>query len=253
MGVHVSSWFITSPSKPQARLRLFAVPHAGRGASLFFPWRTLVPDWMELVAIQLPGREGRLSEPAMPRLDSIVAALTSEIWPRLDMPYALFGHSMGALVCFELARALRRAGAPAPVALALSGRRAPTVPSPDPPLHLLSDSAFIDAMRMRYGGIPQVVLEQPDLLQLLLPTLRRDIEAIETHEYRPEPPFPSPFLLYAGQEDRQAPVDAVAAWGALSTRPSPVRVFPGGHFFVQDERAALAQVLCDDVKRLSAA
>lgn len=242
----MSSWFIIAPVRaPRAaqRLRLFAFPYAGRGASLFFPWRAALPDRIELAAVQLPGREGRINEPAITRLDALVAAMLPEIIPLLDRPYAFFGHSMGALLCYELTRALRRQGAPAPIALALSGRRAPTVPNPDPPLHVLTDAAFVETMRSRYDGIPQIVLEQPDLMRLLLPTLRRDIEAIETHVFRPEPPLNLPFLLYGGADDRQAPSDSLAAWRALTTGEAPMRQFPGGHFYLQTQQAALLQDL----------
>lgn len=247
----MSSWFTTAPIRvPHAarRLRLFAFPHAGRGASLFFPWRAVLPEWIELVAVQLPGRESRIAEPAMARLHAVIAALLPEITPWLDRPFAFFGHSMGALLSYELARALRRERAPEPVALALSGRRAPTVANPDPPLHVLTDAAFVETMRRRYDGIPQIVLEQPDLMRLLLPTLRRDIEAIETHIHHPEPPLSVPFLLYGGEDDRQAPRDSLVAWRALTTGEAPLRQFPGGHFYLQAQQAVLLQ---DLTQRLS--
>lgn len=242
----MSRWFVAAPIRapvPPRRLRLFAFAHAGRGASLFVPWRAVLPAWIEMVAVQLPGREGRINEPAFTRLDDAVAALLPEILPLLDQTYAFFGHSMGALLGYELARALRRRGAPAPIALALSGRRAPTVPNPDPPLHGLSDADFVETMRTRYDGIPQIVLEQPDLMRLLLPTLRRDIEAIETHAWRPEPPLAMPFLLYGGVDDCQAPHESLAAWRPLTTAEAPLQQFPGGHFYLQAQQAALLQDL----------
>src|SRR5262245_3757998 len=106
----MSRSFVFAPMRaphPAQRLRLFAFPCAGRGASLFFPWRAALPAWIELVSVQLPGREGRIGEPAFQRLNAAVAALLLEIVPLLEGPYAFFGHSMGALLCFELARALR--------------------------------------------------------------------------------------------------------------------------------------------------
>jgi medium-chain acyl-[acyl-carrier-protein] hydrolase len=246
----VSSWFITAPARaphPVRRLRLFAFAYAGRGASLFFPWRAAVPDWIELVAVQLPGREGRMAEPAVGRLEDLVASLLPEIMPLLDRPYAFFGHSMGALLSYELARALRRGAAPAPLALALSGRRAPTTPNPDPPLHGLTDTAFVETMQSRYDGIPQIVLEQPDLMRLLLPTLRRDIEAIETHAWRPDPPLAAPFLLYGGEDDREAPRDSLAAWRPLTTGETRLRQFPGGHFYLMAQQAALLRDLTEQL------
>lgn len=250
----MSPWFVFTPIRAphsSKRLRLFAFPYAGRGASLFFPWRAALPDWIELVAVQLPGREGRISDPAFARLDMIVAALLPAIMPLLDRPYAFFGHSMGALLSYELARALRRQRASAPVALALSGRRAPTMPDPHPPLHVLTDAAFIDTICNRYDGIPQIVRDEPELMRLLLPTLRCDVEAVETYEARPESPLNMPFLLYGGTDDHHAPHDSLAAWRALTTGEAPLRQFPGGHFYLQAEQAALLNDLTGRLADLS--
>ncbi len=248
----MSRWFVTAPSAPRTaqRLRLFAFPHAGRGASLFFPWRTALPDWIELLAVQLPGREGRINEPAFTRLDVTVAAMLPEIMPLLDRPYAFFGHSMGALLSYELSRALRSHRAPLPLALAISGRRSPTIPNSDPPMRVLSDAAFIDTIRDSYASIPKIILDQPDVLRLLLPTLRRDIEAIETHKSRAEAPLDTPFLLYGGLEDHQVPYQSLAAWRTLTSREAPLRQFPGGHFYFQLQQAAL---LSDLTSRLGMA
>jgi medium-chain acyl-[acyl-carrier-protein] hydrolase len=244
----VSAWFIAPSPRPEAALRVFAVPHAGRGASLFYPWHAMLPRWMEMVAVQLPGREGRLSETGWTRIDPIIATLAAEIRPRLDRPYVLFGHSMGALICYELARRLRDLRAPPPLALVLSGRHAPTVAHRAPPLHPLSDGEFIAAMQARYDGIPRAVLEQPDLLTLLLPTLRRDIEAMETYRFRPGERFAMPFFLYGGRDDRQAAPDGLAGWRELTTGPTSLRLFPGGHFYLQDDRAPVIAALTDDLR-----
>lgn len=246
----MSNWFVAPRPRPLAGLRLFAVPFAGRGASLFYPWHAALPDWIELVAVQLPGREGRLAEHSLTRLDEIIARLLVEIRPRLDKPYALFGHSMGALVCFELARRLCELGAPPPVALVLSGREAPMNPRSHRLLHTLSDAAFVDEMQARFDGIPKVVLEQPELLALLLPTLRGDIEAIETYEYRPGPKLPMPFFLYGGEKDWQSTPARLDGWRTLTAGPSPLRMFPGGHFYIQSDWRAVVSSLVQDLSTL---
>ena len=247
----MSKWFVAPRPRPLARLRLFAVPFAGRGASLFYPWHAALPDWIDLAAVQLPGREGRLAEPALKRLDTIIAQLVAEIRPRLDKPYALFGHSMGALICYELARALREQGAPAPVALVLSGREAPTNPRSPHLMHPLSDAAFVDEMQARFDGIPKVVLEQPELLALLLPTLRGDIEAIETYQYRPGPKLPMPFFLYGGEQDWQSNEERLAGWGTLTEGSAPLRLFPGGHFYIQTDGQAVRAALVQDLSSVA--
>ncbi len=208
----------------------------------------MLPDWMEMVAVQLPNREGRLHESGSTRLNPIITALAAEIQPRLDRPYVLFGHSMGALICYELARMLRDRGAPGPLALILSGRQAPGVHHSEPPLHHLSDGEFVAAMQARFDAIPQVVLAQPELLRLLLPTLRRDIEAIETYQFQPGPPLVIPFFLYGGRADRQVTPASLEGWRDLTTGSTSLRLFPGGHFYLQEDRAPVIAALAEDLR-----
>jgi medium-chain acyl-[acyl-carrier-protein] hydrolase len=247
-----SPWLIVH-QRPSARLTLYCIPHAGRGASLFFPWRAVMPDWIELRAVQLPGREGRRTEQPIPRIATIADSLAREILPLTDRPFAFFGHSMGALIAFETARSLRRLGAPSPRALALSGRRSPTVIEQDTPIHALSDADFVDALCTRYNGIPQIILEQPDMMHMLLPIMRADIEAIETYTYRHEPPLAPPFFLYGGIDDPQMTPENIADWHPLTERAHAPKLFPGGHFYLQDERDALIAALASDLSASLAA
>ena len=242
------SWFVTPRSKPHAPLRLFAVPYAGRGASLFYPWHGDLPEWIDLIAVQLPGREGRIAESAFTRIAPLVESLAQAILPRIDCAYAFFGHSMGALICYELTRKLRDLGAPLPTVLVLSGHQAPTTPKIEEPMHGLSDNDFVRTMQARYDGIPAVVLEQPDLMRLLLPTLRRDIEAIETHSHRSVPPLTMPFLLYGGMDDPQLVENRLEGWRHLTTGPAITRLFPGGHFYLQDNRKVVIETLIQDLQ-----
>jgi medium-chain acyl-[acyl-carrier-protein] hydrolase len=241
-----SPWFVVH-QRPSARLSLYCVPHAGRGASLFFPWRAVMPDWIELRAVQLPGREGRRTEQLMPRIAAIADSLARDMLPLTDRPYALFGHSMGALIAFETARNLRRLGAPLPRALMLSGRRAPSIVDHDMPIHALSDADFVTAMCERYNGIPQIILAQPDMMRMLLPIMRADIEAIETYAYRHEPPLTLPVFIYGGRDDPQMAPDNIAGWQSLTQQPRPPRLFDGGHFYLQDERDVLVAALASDL------
>jgi medium-chain acyl-[acyl-carrier-protein] hydrolase len=159
---------------------------------------------------------------------------------------------MGALICFETARVLRRLGGPLPQALVLSGRRAPTVPDRGPPIHKLSDAEFVDAICARYNGIPQIILEQPEMMRMFLPIIRADLEAIETYAYRQEKPLDIPFFLYGGRDDEQVAPENIAGWRMLTEARSEQRLFTGGHFYLQDERDALILALITDLSPLVA-
>ncbi len=238
-------WLVRPAPRPQAEARLICLPYAGVGASAYRPWVAHLPDTLELNIVQLPGREARLREGLYVQIEPLIEALVPAIEGLLDRPYTLFGHSMGALVAFELARALRRQGAPAPSCLAVSGRRAPQLPDPDEPLHPLDDDRFVGAIVRRYNGIPRVILDDPELLQLFLPTLRADLTLIETYAYAPEPPLDCPLVAFGGCADERARPADLAAWLAQSTRPLGVRQFPGDHFYLQRARAELVAAVVE--------
>jgi medium-chain acyl-[acyl-carrier-protein] hydrolase len=232
-------WFARSEPKPHAKLRLFCLPHAGSGPAIYRPWLAQMPPEIELRLIQLPGRETRLREQPFTHIGPLIEALAPAVEAELDKPYMLFGHSMGALVAFELARALRRRGAPAPLELLISGRRAPQLDDTDAPLHKLPEDAFIAAMVERYNGIPQIILDDLELLRLFLPTLRADLAVIETYEYAPEAPLDCSITAFGGSNDARARLADLQAWQAQSSWPVSIQQFPGGHFYLQDERDAL--------------
>ena len=158
-------------SHPRARpaVRLFCFPYAGVGASVYHPWHNLLPSQIEVLCVQLPGREARLREQPYRHITDVVEAVQLDIEPLLDRPFAFFGHSLGALVAFGLARRLCRQSGHVPVHLFFSSRRAPHLPDPFPPTGELSDEEFIVAIQHRYNGIPRAILQNSELLALLLP------------------------------------------------------------------------------------
>ncbi|NCC37590.1 MAG: thioesterase, partial [Chloroflexia bacterium] len=212
---------------------------AGAGAVVYRPWRQALPSRVALSIVQLPGRETRLREDPVRRMELLIEALTEAVAPLAARPYALFGHSMGALVAFELARALRRIGLPLPVCLFVSGRRAPQLPETEPHVHQLADGPFVGAMVRRYNAIPRVILEDVELLRLFLPTLRADLELIETYTYTSAAPLGCPIIAFGGESDVRATTDDLAAWRAQTAAGFEVMQFPGGHFYLQTERHAL--------------
>ena len=242
------------------RRRLFCLPFAGGGVAPYRAWAPLLPVDVELAAVQLPGRESRMRERSFDAIAPLVEAVHEVIAPVLaaspEMPYALFGHSMGALVAFELACALGRAAEAgalrAPDALFVSARRAPDEPDHVPPVHHLPEAVFLDALQERYGAIPDAVRQEPELLALLVPALRADIGAIETYAYTPGRIVACAVAAYGGTEDRHPVPAQLAGWQRVCAQPVRVRTFPGDHFYLTTQREALVRDLVATWDRLAA-
>lgn len=237
-----NSWLTCLRPKPQAKLRLFCFHYAGGGALSFRSWSDSLPPTVEVCAIELPGRGTRLMEPPFTQLEPLIQELTPVLLPYLNKPFAFFGHSMGALVSFELARILRKKYDLSPVHLFVSGRRAPQVPDPDPPIHTLPEHEFLDELR-RYNGTPESVLENAELMQLFLPTLRADFAVLETYVYTPEPLLDCPITAFGGLEDWKASCDDLEAWREQTNAEFSLQMFPGDHFFIHSAQPLLLQLL----------
>jgi medium-chain acyl-[acyl-carrier-protein] hydrolase len=244
-------WVVRFRPNPQARLRLFCLPYAGGSASVFRTWPALLPTEIELCAIQLPGRESRLGEPPLVRLASLVQTLAQAIFPYCTMPFAVFGHSLGALVGFELIRQLRRERYPAPLQLFVSGQTAPQLGDPDPPIHELPDPEFLQEIR-RYNGTPEEVLRHAELMELLFPLLRADFALHETYTYVAEEPLDCPIAAFGGMQDPEVTRGQLSAWRAQTHQMFTLRMLPGDHFFLHSARTLLLQALSQDLVRLVA-
>lgn len=230
-----SPWIIRSHPRPLAAVRLFCLPSAGFGAAMYRSWGKTLPDAVEVCALTLPGRETLLREPPVGDLLQLVDRIAQAVLPQLDRPFALFGHSMGSWLAFELARQLRRVNAPLPARLFASGRRAPNLPATDPPMHQMDDTTLLSEIQRRYGGIPAAVLQEPELLALMLPALRADLAALETYHYRHERPLPCPLSCYGGIDDPQVTFADLEAWREHTESNFEVVQYPGTHFFLQGE------------------
>jgi len=245
--MHVSAslnpWVKCLNPLPAPSLRLFCLPYAGGGTGIFRPWLHHLPRGVEICPIQLPGREDRWRESPFTRLDSLVQILAQNIQPFLDVPFACFGHSMGALIAFELARQLRSQQSPVPIHLFLSGRRPPHLPNPKE-LHTLPDQALIQELR-QLEGTPQQVLDNPDFLQLLLPTLRADFAVCETYTFTNSPPLAMPISVFGGLEDPETPISCLQQWHRHTSLPSTLDLLPGNHFFIHTSRSLLLKIMTD--------
>lgn len=228
------------------RLRLFCFPHAGAGASAFGEWPSLLPEDIEVAAIALPGREDRLTEQAATHTTALIRALTQAIRPYLGQPLAFFGHSGGALLAFELARVMRQRLRTEPVHLFLSGQPAPQVPQPAP-IHALPDAEFSGRIR-ELGGIHPDVLADEQALNMMMVAVRADFALWENHEYKPGKPLAAPITAFGGESDPRTGTGDLDAWAEHTTGTFRLRMFPGGHFFVNDERDALLDDIVRDLK-----
>ena len=243
-----TSWLRYWHRKPQARVRLFCFPYAGGGASIFRAWSEYLPQDVEVCPVQLPGREDRLLEKPFASLPLLLDALVPALLPFLDMPYALFGHSMGSLISFELARYLRQMKySHMPVCLFVSGHCAPQIP--DSPIYHLPDSAFLEELR-RIGGTPEVLLQNTEFLELLMPLLRADFALCDTYEYLHGEALSCPLSAFGGLQDPEVPGEEVRAWSVQTSASFQLHFFEGGHFFIHTQQAALLQALSQDLSNV---
>ncbi len=233
-------------NKPEVRLRLFCFPYSGAGALAYRSWQQSFPSEIEVCPVQLPGRENRFREAPFTQMSLLVDAATSAIAGHLDRPYALYGHSLGALVAFEIARKLRARGTRQPAHLLVSGCQAPQLPRTTLPLSQLSDADFL-AEVVRFGGTSKEVAQNAEFVQLVLPALRADLTVYDTYTYRTAPALSYPISAYGGLQDARASQTEMTPWQLQTSAKFHLNMFPGGHFFLQSEQnrflANLVQVL----------
>ena len=243
------SWIRDSMQASQPQIRLFCIPHAGGGVSIFRTWADSLPAGVQLCSIQLPGREDRMADKPYDRWQALVWALADVLAPHLkDLPFVFFGHSMGALVSFELARELRRRGMKGPECLYVAGHRAPQLPKTDPPVHHLPDAEFVDELR-RLEGTPRQVLEHEEMMQLLLPTLRADFTVCETYVYTNDPPLECPIVAIGGIKDSEVSRQELEAWRDQTGQDFTLWMLYGGHFFIHGAQGQLLKRLVADLAR----
>jgi len=241
------SWIAFRKPNPQARLRLFCFPYAGTGASIFRTWSDGLPSDVEVCPVQFPGRGTRLTETPFTQLSPLVQALAQALGPLLDKPFAFFGHSLGALVGFELARQLRKQAGVQPVRLFVSADRAPQIPPRGRPIHALPDREFLVELR-RLNGIPRGVLEDAELMQIMLPVLRADFVVYESYLYSAEPPLDCFISGFGGLQDQRVSRGDLEAWRDQTSVSFSLRMFPGDHFFLNTTQPLLLQVLSQELR-----
>jgi surfactin synthase thioesterase subunit len=230
---------------PLTRLRLFCFPHAGASALIYRSWQDGLPADIEVCPIQLPGRGTRMMERPFTQLAPLVEVLARALAPLLDMPFAFFGHSLGALVSFELALRIRREYGRHPVRLLVSAARAPQFPHLRSPIHALPEKEFLAEVR-RLNGTPGELLDHKELMEIMLPLLRADFEVYETYSYSNETPLSCPISAFGGLQDQRVNDRDLLGWRAQTNGAFSLRMLPGDHFFLRDP--LLLSVLSDELE-----
>jgi len=246
--MHPKSWLMREPGQASVArtLRLFCFSYAGGSAGSYLPWQAVVDPSIEICAVQLPGRGARLAEQPYTSLPHLIEALAQVIARESKLPFAFFGHSLGGLVAFELARYCKRQYLPMPVHLIVSGCSAPQFRRASRQMHELDDDALIEVLR-DYNGSPPEVLANRELMTLLLPTIRADFALAENYKYRPGPPLTIPISVLAGKRDDHDSPDQTNGWSRETTNTCRVHWFEGDHFFIQSEREAVLNCLNNEL------
>lgn len=235
-------WIYLSQPNSQANLRLFCFPYAGGGTRIFRHWPNHLSNIVEVCAIRLPGRESRIKETPLTKLSNLVEVMTPNLLPYLDKPFAFFGHSMGALLSFEVAHQLRQNYGLSPAHLLVSGHRAPHIPDSEPPIHDLPEPEFLQEIS-RLNGTPDAVLKDRELMQLLVPVLRADFSILETYIYQPKKPLNCPITVFGGLTDPETNEIELEAWCQHTTHSFSRKMFPGDHFFIHSAESDIFPII----------
>lgn len=249
-GENTGPWVVRWSSGDWPRLRLFCLPYAGAGASIYRSWSSGLPAAIEICAVQLPGRERRIAEPAFTSMTSLIEPVTRALGPYLDLPFAFFGHSIGATIAYEVARRIQSERRLRPRCLLISARSAPHLPRARPPIHHLPEAQFIEELRS-LNGTPDDVLASSELMQLVMPLLRADFQLAETYEHVPMPKLDCRVVAYGGADDCETSPEALAAWGEVTAagRAVELTMFRGDHFYINTQRSALLGAIGKELLR----
>jgi medium-chain acyl-[acyl-carrier-protein] hydrolase len=246
MPAPTETWFKCFAHGSRApRWRLLCLPYAGGSAGIYSRWANYLPSDVELLAVQYPGREERMGETPIGDLLTLARTLAGIVQALPPRPYAVFGHSLGALIGFEMVRALRKKGQPLPQWLFLSGSGGPRINTYcDNPRHRWTDEAFVEELR-RMDGTPAELLENPELMGLVLPMLRADLAAVDTYNYADALALHVPIQAIGGLDDADVSRERLAEWKQETSAEFSLCMLAGNHFFLHDA----APLICDLLNR----
>ena len=246
----VSNSRTNQPQHRKITQTLFCFPYAGGAASIYRDWGSKLPSNIEVHPVQLSGHGNRLKEPLFKSLQALVESTAQELMPYLERSFAFFGHSMGAIISFELAQLLRRENKPGPSHLFLSGRPCPHLTEKEAPTYNLPETEFKEELK-RMGGTSQEVLEHPELMSVLSPILRADLEVCQTYECEPRPPLDCPITVFGGLQDEEVSREQLEGWRDYTTSSFAVRMFPGNHFYLHSATNVLLRLIAQDLRNMS--
>jgi len=245
--VDSARWLKRYGGRVRPAARLFCFHHAGGTAAMYRDWAGLLPPSIEPVAVQLPGRADRLREPPYTAMPSLVAALVEVVEPLLDLPFACYGLSMGAKVCWALTHRLRERAMPMPLGLYLAGAAAPGWQEGRADWNV-PDEELVGYLR-EMGGTQPEIFSHPQLLASLLPTLRADLTLVDTFHFQPTVPLAVLIRAFAGTEDVEGGPERMRGWGRQTSRRFTLEAVPGGHFFDAAGERRVARAIIDDLRR----
>lgn len=235
-------WIRQFHEAPQARLCLLCFPHAGGSATSYFPLSSLLSPQITVAAVQYPGRQDRRGETPLSSVTALADEISEVVAGWIDRPVAVFGHSMGSVVGYEVARRLRSAGETVP-ALFVSGRRAPHLPSGEW-VHTMTDEQILAELRV-LDGTQRQLLDEEELVRMALPAIRADYQAVETYRHEPRPRLDVPIHAFVGESDPRVTVPEVDEWAQHTAAEFTRRTFPGGHFYLNKEQHAIAGAIVE--------
>jgi surfactin synthase thioesterase subunit len=248
MGNVTSPWIRRYHPAPDAAVRLICFPHAGGSASYFHPVsRRFSPD-VDVVALQYPGRQDRRTEPCITDLGELADRLTAEVVGLDNRPTVFFGHSMGAALAFETIWRLERDGEPGTRSLIASGRRGPST-FRDDHVYRESDERLIQEIKA-LDGTSSELLEDDEILRMALPSIRADYQAIETYRCPADRRITAPITVLTGDADPKTTIDEAQVWREHTKGSTRLKVFRGGHFFLQEQPAAVNDVIAEEIGAL---
>lgn len=241
-----TKWFVCPQKNPEPEIRFFLFPYAGGGPSVFNKWSNEFPSNIEIQIVHYPGRGSRSTETAINSLPVLIEKLSQAIQPLLDKSFVFFGHSLGGLIAFELAKRLRTNELSQPKIIFISSCGAPQIPDPNPSIHTFPENEFINSLN-KMNGIPQEILKNQELMNLILPILRADFELVETYEYISDEPLDCPIIAIGGLDDERISRERLEGWAAHTRVRFNSLYFPGNHFFINSAKGAVIETVLAEI------